>query len=126
MKRFLLVGMVGFVGLVPIACTDVEARNSGDQVATQVGATRRVLSEARGLAHDYGTQHLGHYLDLRLNDLRKAGLELPDEISMKVRTDHTSYCIEVTNKALPSIHEWREATATSRAPGPDPSDRCVR
>lgn len=117
--------MIGLVGIVSVACSEPAATNPGDEVAAQVSETRRVLSEAGSLADDYGTQHLGHYLDLRLSDLRAAGLEPPAEISVTVRSNHTSYCIEVTNAALPSIHEWRKATATSQAPDPNPADRCV-
>ena len=126
MKRILLlVAMGGLVALTSAACSGPTSATSDQDVADQVARTRRVLTSASTLAGDYGTEHLGHYLKLRLKDLESAGLQIPDDVTVEVITDHSSYCIEITNKALPSIHEWRKATSTSRMPRPDPTDQCI-
>ena len=91
----------------------------------QAALTREVLTEADVIAGRYGQDHLGHFLDLKLPKLIDGGLEVPDDLSISVRTTHTSYCIRATNRALPSIHLWRIATVTSDGNQVSTVNRCL-
>ncbi|MCA1708989.1 MAG: hypothetical protein LC808_39230, partial [Actinobacteria bacterium] len=94
------------------------------EASRQATMTRRVLADATEAARAYGQAHLGHVLHLSPRDLRKKGLELPEGIALDIRTNHTSFCIRVTNGSLPSIHPWATGTVSSSARSPSSSDRC--
>jgi hypothetical protein len=105
-------------GSAPAAAPQMEASHQAD-------LTRAALVDATAAAKAYGQAHLGHYLDLRPRDLAKEGLELPESISLAIRTKHTAFCLTATNTALPSIHPWSQATSSSRTQKPSSVDRCL-
>lgn len=110
------------------ACAGTPAEPGPADAATQQEAalTRTVLTDASAAAEAYGQAHLGHYLDLNLTRLRREGLEVPESISLTVRTTHDSFCIKAANEALPSIHPWALASVTSADTEPSSQDRCKR
>lgn len=86
--------------------------------------TRSALADVSEAARAYGQAHLGHFLKLKVRDLKEEGLELPSTVALKIDTDHTGYCIRARNDSLPSIHPWSIGTVSSRDRVPSPSDRC--
>lgn len=87
---------------------------------------RAVLTDAAASAKSYGQAHLGHYLDLNLRGLQREGLEVPESVSLTVRTTHDSFCIKAANEDLPSIHPWAVASVRSGETAPSSQDGCKR
>ncbi|MFN2525123.1 MAG: hypothetical protein ABR505_02505 [Actinomycetota bacterium] len=90
----------------------------------QVEVSRSLLSDADEAARRYGRDHLGHFLKLKRRHLVGEAVTVPDGLSVDVQGGHTSYCITVLNRALPSIHPWRVATTGSGSVGASSTDRC--
>lgn len=88
--------------------------------------TRSSLVDAAEAARAYGQAQLGHYLDLGLRDLEQEGLRLDEDVVIKVRADHTGFCLIAINGRLPSIHPWATGTISSAATEPSSADRCHR
>ena len=118
-----------FAGLTFLlgACATAPASPPATDVQTreQARATRAVLGEAGEAGLSYGRSHLGHFLDLAPNRLRREGLELPGSITLTVRTAHNAFCVVAVNEDLPSIHPWARASLNSRDLRPSPADRCA-
>ena len=88
--------------------------------------SKTVLADAREAASRYGREHLGHFLKFSKRDLWMNGFQAPDGVSVDVSKTHTSYCIRVTNPALPSIHPWRLGTVGSAKGEGSSADDCRR
>lgn len=117
------------LGVIALALTGAAcAEASGDPMVgidgtkQEVRATKALLIEAGDAARDYGRDHLGHYLDLRVSDVAVA---VPEDASMNLWSGHTGYCITLTNRSLPSIHPWRMSSIGDGG-GPSEADRCKR
>jgi len=82
--------------------------------------------DAREAARRYGREHLGHYRKLSERHLWVNGFQAPDGVSVAVAAEHTTYCIRVTNRALPSIHPWRVGTVGSGDGEGSSADDCRR
>ncbi|MGH2788826.1 MAG: hypothetical protein ACRDJV_13140 [Actinomycetota bacterium] len=114
--------------LLSVACGEaageapVEVARSTQE---QEEVSREVLTQADELARSYGREHLGHYLKLDRRELVRAGLDIPEVVTVKVWAGHTGYCISAINRALPSIHPWRLATIGGES-GLSSKDRCRR
>ena len=110
-----------------IACGGAVAEApTRDHTIEATGNVKSALSEADQLAREYGRDHLGHYLKLKLHHLTKAGLEVPSDVSLKVGAGHYGYCITVTSKQLPKMHPWAVATSGLHTDGVQVQDRCPR
>ena len=123
MKRFLLsTALLSALSLG--ACGGSDPAPASGNPAEQAGVVRSTLSDAGQAAQRFGQAHLGHFLKLEAKDLRREGFDAPSDISIRVETDHTSYCIRATSSELPSINPWAKATLSSDDRVPDPEDRC--
>lgn len=127
MKRINLALVAVAIAAFGAACADSgEARTSpAEETAEEVEITRRVLAAAGDSAARYGKQHLGHYRGMTEKDLRFHGLDVPNRVSLQVTSTHTSYCVRVMNRALPSIHPWRVGTVGSRGGEGSSADDCA-
>ena len=85
---------------------------------------RAVLEDAGTAAQRFGRAHLGHFRNMDPQELQREGLDVPSDISIAVKTDHTTYCIRAKSSVLPSIHPWAKATLKSRGEGPSANDGC--
>jgi hypothetical protein len=114
--------------VIGVACSDPSANREDptEEIAGSVEASQSVLARAEEAAVQYGRTHLGHFLDLRLSDLEDLGLQARSSFDFDLRTDHSSFCIRVTNNELPSVHPWHVGTVTSKGAGPTSTDSCAR
>ena len=94
------------------------------ETSEQASVTRSALEASGKAARSYGRAHLGHFLNLSAKALRREGLELPESITLSIKTTHTAFCIVATNDSLPSIHPWARASLSSREPRPSEAGRC--
>jgi len=114
MTRFVVMMASLVLAGAGIACGDVGGATAArEETSAQVVVSQVVLADAREAAARYAKEHLGHYRKLAERDLWVNGFQAPDGVSAAVKADHTSYCIRVTNRALPSIHPWRVGTVGS-------------
>lgn len=123
----LLIASVAVVAaLVFSACGTSEGSSAAPQEETtrQADLTRTTLIGAEEAARAYGQAQLGHFLEMGTRDLEREGLELADDLSLEIRADHTGFCIEATNEALPSIHPWARGSISSSTRIPSTTDRC--
>ena len=127
MKRFdlALTALLLTTVLVGACAPGGELPSASKDTPAQAALTRDLLTEADAVARRYEQDHLGHFIELKLPELIKLGLEVPDDFSVGVRATHTSYCIRATNRALPSIHLWRIATVTSKSNQVSTVNRCL-
>ncbi len=127
MKQFKVSVAALVLAIAGIACGDAGANGAAaakEETAAQVSVSRDALADARRVASRYGRAHLGHFLEFSARDLRMDDLQVPADVSIDVSTTHTSYCIRVTNRALPSIHPWRVGTLSSWDGEDSSADRC--
>ena len=122
----LRIASVAVACLLLSACAGAPAATVSAKTETerQAEATRSVLADSVVSARAYGQAHLGHFLRLDPKRLQREGLEVPARISVKVKTTHTSFCITVVNRSLPSIHPWATGTVASGSPRPSSDNRC--
>lgn len=110
-----------------VACGGAEAQSpTRDHTLGATQSVKDTLASADDLARDYGRKHLGHYLKLDARRLEKAGLEIPPQITLTVKTGHFGYCITAVSEELPSMHPWARATIGTRMPVPEAGDSCPR
>jgi len=128
--KLLLVALL--LAVVTAGCGAAASDPAGDLMAAsaetseQVSLTRQVVAEAGDAARMYGRDHLGHYLHLKDRHLRMYGASIPTGFGLEISSTHTSYCIQVTNRALPSIHRWHTATIDSQDREASSADNCRR
>lgn len=121
--------VVLLLGAAGMACANVDADGGAaarDETAIQEAVSQEVIADAQDSVARYGQANLGHYLKLKERDLRSYGFQAPAEVSVDVYSSHTSYCIRVTNPALPSIHPWRVATVGSGDGEGSSADQCLK
>ena len=130
MQRFSLFAISLVIAALGAACGGAEGGQPGvaaaQEAEAQLAVSRRTLADAGAAAARYGRENLGHYRDMTERDLRSSGLEAPRAVSVDVSSTHTSYCIRVTNRDLPSIHRWRIGTFDSRDREVSGADHCPK
>ncbi|MDQ3646351.1 MAG: hypothetical protein M3345_05370 [Actinomycetota bacterium] len=116
--------------VLPLACGS--AGGTGTPRSTQanpqaeVAEVKTTLEAAVTAGKAYGRKKLGHYLKMDAKDLVKAGLEIPDGISLEVRPGHTGFCISALDISLPDDHPWARSTVDGRLGLPSQKDRCSK
>ena len=124
MKLVTTAGALICAALLSTACGGATAQPAAQQDEDVAASIRITLEAADDLARSYGRKHLGHYLKLDAARLERAGLEIPDDLDLDVKTTHVSYCIKATSSALSGTHAWTISTIGSHTDGPSPDDRC--
>ena len=56
--------------------------------------------------------------------LKQLGLEYPLNVSIKVKTDHTKYCLIATHGGLEKSDPWRVASVSSTTQRVDTANSC--
>jgi hypothetical protein len=125
-KRSVVV-LVTVLALAGSACGEDSGRprQAAPGSRPEVAVSREVLVAAQDAARAYGREHLGHYLKLRRRDLLE-GVEVPQQVSLKLSVVHTAYCVRAVNRSIPLPHPWRIATVGDRSIQPTSADSCTK